>query len=165
MKEGGVMDLSVYCAECRNYFAPATKKADRTFIHTGVYEISGHSIAPLDFIQPGQYFRIVGSAMNDGVYCNTVDSLKVLTDETFTGAIWEMSVPRAFIELCTDIDAWRAKNETADSANMSPFTAESFAGYSYQKGSGGQSAGASAAVSWVNQFGYRLRAFRRLNVL
>lgn len=158
------MDITVYCQECRNYFAPATKKSDRSFIHTGQYTISGKTVTPLDFIQPWQYFRIVGSALNDGVYCNTVEGLKALTDEDFTGAIWEMSVPRSFLALCTEIDAWRAKNETADSAAMSPFTAESFAGYSYQKGGGGQNGG-SSAVSWVSQYGYRLRAFRRLNVL
>ena len=158
------MDITVYCMECRNFFAPATKKADRSFIHSGEFTISGHSITPLDFILPGQYFRIVGSALNDGVYVNTVDGLKGLSDETFNGAIWEMSVPQAFLMLCADIDAWRAKNETADSANMSPFTSESFAGYSYQKGGGGQSTGGNA-VSWVSQFAYRLRPWRRLNVL
>ena len=158
------MDISEICAECRNYFAPVTKKEDRSFIHTGEFTISGHSITPLDFIQNGQYFRIVGSAMNDGVYCNTAESLEILTDETFTGSIWEMSVPRAFLTLCAEIDTWRTKNETADSANMSPFTSESFAGYSYQKG-GGVSQGAGNAVTWQNQFSKRLNAWRRLNVL
>lgn len=158
------MDITVYCQECRNYFAPATKKSDRSFIHTGQYTISGKTVTPLDFIQAGQYFRIVGSAMNDGVYENTVDGLKALTDETFTGAIWEMSVPRSFLALCADIDAWRAKNETADSANMSPYTSESFAGYSYSKGGGGSSAGGNA-ISWVSQFGYRLNPWRRVNIL
>ena len=158
------MDITDICMECRNFFAPATKKTDRSFIHAGEFTISGHSITPLDFILTGQYFRIVGSAMNDGVYVNTVDGLKSLTDETFTGAIWEMSVPRAFLALCTDISAWRAKNETADSANMSPYMSESFAGYSYSKGSGAMVNGAST-ITWQRQFSSRLNAWRRLNVL
>lgn len=158
------MDITEICAECRNYFAPASKKADRSFIHTGEFTISGHSVTPLDFIQQGQYFRIVGSAMNDGVYCNTTADLAVLTDETFTGTILEMSVPRAFLTLCAEIGAWRTKNEATDSANMSPFTAESFAGYSYQKG-GGISQGTGNAMSWQEQFSKRLNAWRRLNVL
>lgn len=158
------MDITGYCQECRNYFAPAGKKGNKSFIHTGHYEISGKTVTPLDFIQEGQYFRIVGSAMNDGVYCNTTDGLKSLTDESFDGAIWEMSVPRSFLELCADIAAWRTKNEAADSANMSPYTAESFAGYSYQKGGGGQNTRGNA-VSWSDQFGSRLKPWRRLNVL
>jgi hypothetical protein len=158
------MNITEVCAECRNYFAPANKKTDRSFIHTGEFTISGHTITPLDFIQSGQYFRIVGSTANDGVYCNTSEGLSVLTDETFDGSIWEMSVPRAFIEMCADIDAWRTKNESVDSANMSPFTAESFAGYSYQKG-GGLSRGTGNALTWQSQFSSRLNAWRRLNVL
>ena len=158
------MDITEICMVCRNFFAPANKKETRSFIHVGEFTISNKTIAPLDFIQSGQYFRIVGSAMNDGVYCNTQAGLNVLTDETFTGEIWEMSVPRAFLSLCAEIDAWRSKNESVDSANMSPYTAESFAGYSYQKG-GGVSQGAGNAVTWQQQFSKRLAAWRRLNIL
>lgn len=157
------MDITEVCMECRNFFAPANKKEDRFFIHAGTFTISGHNITPLDFIQQGQYFRIVGSAMNDGVYCNDSESLAILTDETFTGTIWEMSVPRAFLKLCEDIDAWRTKNESADSANMSPYMAESFAGYSYQKGAGA-SANGGAAISWQGQFAKRLNAWRRIYI-
>lgn len=157
------MDITEVCAECRNFFAPASKKVDMTYIHEDTFEISGNSIAPLDFIAQGQFFRIVGSAMNDGVYQNTVEGLADLTDETFDGAIWEMSVPRAFLSLCADIDAWRKANEAADSTNMSPFTSESFAGYSYQKG-GGVSQGTGNAMTWQAQFARRLNAWRRLNI-
>ena len=159
------MDITEVCMECRNFFAPANKKDNKSFIHSGTFTISGHSVTPLDFIQPEQYFRIVGSALNDGVYCNNAESLKVLTDETFTGTIWEMSVPRAFLNLCEDIAEWRTQNEAVGSANMSPYTAESFAGYSYQKGSGNSSQGAGSAVTWQAQFSRRLSAWRRLNVL
>jgi hypothetical protein len=158
------MDITEICMECRNFFAPASKKDDKSFIHAGTFTISGHNITPLDFIQEGQYFRIVGSAMNDGVYCNDTESLEILTDETFDGAIWEMSVPRAFLTMCADIDAWRNANEAVDSSNMSPYTSESFAGYSYQKG-GGVSQGTGNAVTWQAQFSRRLSAWRRLNVL
>lgn len=156
------MDITEICMECRNFFAPESKKADRSYIHSGTFTIYGHTVAPLDFIQAGQYFRIVGSAMNDGVYCNTVAGLATLTDETFKGAIWEMSVPRAFLTLCAEIDAWRTANEAATSANMSPFSSESFAGYSYSKG-GGNSAGGNA-VSWQAQYAKRLNAWRRIYV-
>lgn len=159
-----MLDITEYCMECRNFFAPATKKENHSFIHTGEFTISGHGITPLDFIAAGQYFRIVGSAINDGVYCNTVDGLADLTDETFTGAIWEMSVPRAFIAKCAEIAAWRMKNEAADSSNMSPFMSESFAGYSYSKGGGGSSGGGNA-ISWRQQYAKDLNAWRRLNII
>ena len=158
------MDITVYCQECRNYFAPAAKRGNKSYIHQGDFTISGHTITPLDFIQQGQYFRIVGSAMNDGVYCNTVKGLESLTDETFTGAIWEMSVPRAFLDLCEDIAEWRTKNEAVNSSNMSPYTSESFAGYSYSKGGGGSASGGNA-VSWAAQFAPRLNPWKRVYVL
>lgn len=158
------MDITEYCQECRNYFAPVKKKSDRSYIHAGEFTISNKAIAPLDFILTGQYFRIVGSSMNDGVYCNTAEGLANLTDETFHGYIWEMSVPRAFIDLCSDISAWRATNEAADSNNMSPYSAESFAGYSYQKGTSNQK-NSGQAISWKMQFSSRLDSWRRLNIL
>lgn len=155
------MDITEICAEVRNYFAPATKRNDKTFIHVGQFTISGKSITPLDFIAEGQYFRIAGSAMNDGVYLNTDEGRASLTDETFYGTIWEMSVPRAFLALCSDIDAWRAANEGADSANMSPYTSESFGGYSYSKGGNGSG---GSAVSWQGQFAQRLEAWRKVYI-
>ena len=56
------MILTEICAELRNYFEVPNGR------HFGKFEISGGSIAPLDFLQDGQYFRIVGSVFNDGVY-------------------------------------------------------------------------------------------------
>ena len=68
--------LTELCAELRNYFVVS--------IHEGTFTIDGGKIAPLDFIQENQYFRIVGSVFNDGVYQNTADL--VLTDEIFSGS-------------------------------------------------------------------------------
>ena len=56
--------LTELCAELRNYFEVPNGR------HFGKFTISGGSIAPLDFLQEGQYFRIVGSVFNDGVYKN-----------------------------------------------------------------------------------------------
>lgn len=158
------MDITEVCQEVRNYFAPAGKKYDLSYIHEGTYTISGQSISPLEFIADGQYFRITGSAMNDGVYCKTAEGMQTLTDEEFTGQIWEMSVPRAFLALCADISAWRTANESADSANMSPYMSESFAGYSYSKGAS-NGVGAGNAITWQSQFEQRLVAWRRIRIL
>ena len=156
------MDIYDLCLECRNFFAPASKKFDRSFIHNGSFTIQNNEIQPLDFLRDGQYFRIVGSAVNDGVYAKTTEGMSMLQDETFTGQIWEMSVPKPFLELLRVISEWQEINEKAKSENMSPFTAESFAGYSYQKGSSQKSGN---SVSWQEQFQKQLSQYRRLNVL
>ena len=155
-----MVDITEYCAHCHNYFAPTYKKESGEYKHKGVFTISDHTISPLDFLVENQYFRIVGGA-NEGVYCNNAESLAVLTDETFEGEIWEMSVPRAFIALCNDIAAWREVNEAVTSDNMSPYNSESYGGYSYSKGS--NSNGGSNAT-WQTQFFKRLNAWKRIYI-
>ena len=148
------MNITEICADIRNYFL-VHREND---IHKGHFKISGRDIAPLDFLQKGQYFRIVGSTMNDGVYQNTPESKHTLKNEEFDGAVWAMSVPPAFIMLCEDIETWRANHESVGSQNMSPFTSESFGGYTYSKG-------ATSSVTWQEQFKGRLNAYRRIRIL
>ena len=150
------MGLDILCAELKNYFIK-----DRTAIHLGDFEVKDGMVSPLDFLKVGQYFRIVGSDLNDGVYLYNGESMD-LKDEVFNGAIWAMSVPPIVLALSADIDAWRAKNEALDSENMSPYSAESFDGYSYSKG--GNSRGGTA-TSWQSQFADRLKPYRRLYVI
>jgi hypothetical protein len=144
--------LTELCAELKNYFL-RDREAD---IHYGEYTISGGSI-DLPFLIAGQYFRIVGSVLNDGVYQYPADGL---ADEVFTGAVWAMAVPPAVVALAADIEAWNEKNaETL----ASPYTSESFGGYSYTKASGNSASG--GAYSWKDQFASRLAKYRRLSVL
>jgi hypothetical protein len=150
------MGLDVLCAELKNYFIK-----DRSAIHLGDFEVKDGMVSPLDFLKQGQYFRIVGSDLNDGVYLYNGEPMD-LKDEVFNGAIWAMSVPPIVIALSADIDAWREKNEALDSENMSPYSAESFDGYSYSKG--GNSRGGTA-TSWQSQFADRLKPYRRLYVI
>lgn len=148
--------LTELCAELRNYFLRDAAKD----IHYNTYTIADGSMESLPFLQNGQYFRIVGSVFNDGVYQYPVAGL---ADETFKGSIWAMAVPPAVIALAAEIDAWNAKN--AD-ALASPFTSESFGGYSYSKSTGSTGGnGSGGAYSWQNQFASRLAKWRRLNVL
>lgn len=140
------------CAEVKNYFI----QPDRD-IHAGTFEISGGSIEPLSFLRDGQFYRIVGSYLNDGVYQRGVDDL-ALVDEEFDGAIWAMRVPRDFVELCKQIQIWEAENAKALSG---PYQSESFAGYSYSKGS----SASGGAYGWADQFRSKLNAYRRLTVL
>lgn len=157
-------NLTDICAVLKNYFLK--DYINYSDIHKGAFTISGHTIAPLDFtIKEGQYFRIIGSDLNDGVWLNTTDGLKDLREEEFTGQIWLMSVPRDFEQLANDINAWRSKYENADNANMSPYSSETVQGvYSYTKSSG-SSNGGSDSGSWQGKFRSRLSAYRRMSEL
>ena len=106
-------------------------------------------------MRAGQYFRIMGSVLNDGVYQYGNCSLR---DETFDGAVWAMAVPAEFLRLEEEIKAWRTQYENA--AN-SPFQSESFAGYSYTKSSANGNSGGSVA-GWQGVFASRLNKWRKL---
>ena len=137
--------LTELCAELRNYFEVPNGR------HFGKFTISGGSIAPLDFLQEGQYFRIVGSVFNDGVYQYPATSL---TDEVFEGAVWAMAVPPTLIALAAEIKAY---NES-DAGNASPYTSESFGGYSYTKATDAS----GAPIGWQKAFASRLNKWRKL---
>lgn len=134
--------------ECRNYFLIPGG------VHPDTYTIKGGGIA-LPFLRAGQYFRVVGSVLNDGVYQYGNCALR---DETFDGAIWAMAVPAEFLRLEEEIKAWRTQYENA--AN-SPFQSESFAGYSYTKSSANGNSGGSV-TGWQGVFASRLNKWRKL---
>ena len=136
--------LTEICAEIRNYFEVPNGK------HFGTFTISGGSIAPLDFLQEGQYFRIVGSVFNDGVYQYPAE----LKDEVFEGAVWAMAVPPTLIALAAEIKEYN----DSDAGKASPFTAESFGGYSYTKATDAN----GAPIGWQKAFASRLNKWRKL---
>ena len=140
------------CAECKNYFIQ--KDVD---IHVSNYTVTNHQIGPVPFLKNGQYYRIVGSALNDGVYKHGTDDLQ-LQDEEFYGAVWAMRVPKEFVALCNEIKAWVTENASALSG---PYSSESFGGYSYSKVTASDGGG----YSWRDQFKGKLNAYRRLSVL
>lgn len=140
--------LEILMRECRNWFVSPNG------VHLGTFTIEKGSIS-LPFLVSGQYFRIVGSVLNDGVYEYGNCELK---DETFDGAVWALSVPPAFKALAEEIQEWRDTNEKA--AN-SPYTSESFAGYSYTK-SNGNSAQSGSGSSWQSIYAPRLAEWRKL---
>lgn len=146
--------LSELCAELRNYFVKE--------IHSGIFTINGSGIESLPFLSEGQYFRIVGSVFNDGVWLNTSEGMSGMRPETFSGAVWAMAVPLDVIALSEDIEAWRNKYERIGSAAMSPYMSESFGGYSYQKGSSLAGSGGNGGTSWQNTFRTKLNKWRKL---
>ena len=137
------MDLTNLCAELRNYF-----ETEKRF---GTFTISGGSISPSDFLQEGQYFRIVGSVFNDGVHRHPAHDL---TDETFDGAVWAMAVPPAVVELLQKIQEFEAATANAPTA----YTSESFGGYSYTKATDEN----GLPVGWRSVFKSELKRWRKL---
>jgi len=147
--------LTELCQELRNWF-------DRDFPKwNGQFKIENHEISCItdsDFnLITGQHFRIIGSLLNDGVYQYPSEELK---DEEFTGAVWSMGIPPAVIALAEEIAQWNQDNAAVIN---SPFTSESFGGYSYSKGGGGGSSSTSGnPLNWKSFFADELHRWRKL---
>ena len=139
------------CQEIKNYFIIPDKD-----IHTGTFTITDGSIDDVDFLKEGQYFRIVGSALNDGVWLYPAYGLR---DESFDGAVCAMRLPPALIALAAEIEQWEQDNAQA---LTSPFQSESYGNYSYTLKAGGTADSGSGSLTWRTQFGSRLNKWRRL---
>ena len=141
MREITMNDL---CDKLNNYFERE--------IHTGTFAVENGSIS-LPFLINGQYFRVVGSVLNDGVYKYPCSGL---TDESFRGEVWAMGVPPALVALLAEINEWQTKyGETV----QNPYDSESFAGYSYSKSKDSQTGG---AVTWQSAFRSQLSRWRKI---
>lgn len=128
------------------------------FVHAyieGTFTISDGTIE-LPELMEGQYFCIRGSRFNDGVYQYPVLDL---ADEVFTGTIWEMRPPRAFLQLVAEIETWQEKY--GEIVNT-PYQSESFGGYSYSKASGSAGSSDTDGAGWQGVFKHRLNAWRKL---
>ena len=145
--------LTELCQELRNWF-----DLNR---YDGTYTISGGTLTA-DFLLQGQYYRIIGSVFNDGVH-KYGDETDELTDETFTGSVWALGIPKAVVQLAADIADWKAKYENINSQSMSPYTSESFAGYSYTKSSSNAAGTASSSpTGWKAVFASSLNRWRKI---
>ena len=142
--------LTEICQELKNWFEREK--------YIGTFTIEGGSIE-LPFLVQNQYYRIIGSLFNDGVH-KYGDTSDVLTDETFDGAVWSMSVPPDVVALDSDIDAWKTKYAEA---STSPYASESFGGYSYTIASGGNAQGSGyGGATWQNVFRSKLNKWRKI---
>lgn len=150
--------LSEVCDFVHNYFEHE--------IHHGTFSIVNGNIDLTGLVKNGQRFRILGSALNDGIYTYYDESalyndddnaLADLMDETFTGAIVAMAIPKAFLKIVNEITEWQNKNSQVVE---SPYTSESWGGYSYTKATGSGSSG--GVLSWRDVFKQKLNAYRRI---
>lgn len=148
--------LTELCGYLRNWF-----DHDR---YIGKFEIVDGKISTnisMTLLE-NQYIRIVGSLLNDGVYQYHADGIEGLQDEAFDGAVWSLAIPKAVVDLNAEIDTWKAKYEAVDGAAMSPFSSESFGGYSYTKSAGNTEGSASGLGGWQNAFASRLNQWRKI---
>lgn len=139
--------LTEICQELKNWFV-----YDDSDKHLDTFTIQDGAITPSFDLTEGTYYRVIGSRFNDGVWQYGVDTL---TDETFDGALWIMSIPPSFLALVDKIETWQESN--GNTLN-SPFTSESFGGYSYSK----QTTTTGNGYSWKNAFGSDLNRWRKI---
>lgn len=154
--------LEQICGEIHNYFIQEP--------NPGEYTISDGAISPLPALLDGQRFWIVGSALNDGVYTYHAAGITNddetesadLKDETFSGTICAMAVPREVINLAKEITDWVGKY--AEELNK-PYQSETVIGvYSYEKQTASKVGGGSSIIGWQDQFAKRLNRWRRLSL-
>ena len=65
----------------------------------GTFTIAS-GIPDVDFLKPGQYYRIKGSVFSDGLH--VYQSGETLADETFEGEIWALAIPKSVKELAEE---------------------------------------------------------------
>lgn len=116
--------LSETCRELNNWFDDDGKGGKRRIF--GTFTVSDGTMT-VEGAQEGQYIRICDSVFNDGVYQYPLSGM---TDETFDGAVWLMSVPQELVDADKAFDEWKEKNSDALTG---PFQSESYGGYSYSR--------------------------------
>jgi len=108
------------------------------------------------FLSEKRYFMISGSAWNDGVHLAPASDL---TDETFTGEISLLSIPKELLRLVEEIKGWVEKNGGGGAYLSEAFGGYSHARYSYTRAKNpvtGLSAG------WEEAFRGELNRWRKM---
>ena len=110
-----------------------------------------------DQMLDGQWYRIEGSCLNDGLHQHPAEDLE---DETFNGTITLLAIPKPLLRVAEDIAAWQEANGAVVDG---PYASESFGGYSYSLRSDSGANSASGGLSgWRLAFRDRLNPFRKM---
>lgn len=150
--------LTQICQYLRNWFDHDAHK-NRLPYWEGEFTIEGGVLVGFsDRLIYGQYYRIIGSILNDGVHQWPNEELY---NETFTGTVQSMSIPPDVVALDTDVPAWLEANAAA---LASPYQSESFGGYSYSLRGSGSAQDGTSGLEWYNQpqFKVRLDPWRKI---
>lgn len=145
------MTITDFCDEINNSFV-----SDRKF---GTFTITNGALTGADdFLSENQYFRIVESTFNDGVYKHPTTDL---IDETFDGAIWAMAVPPAALALLEKIQEWDTQyGNNAD--NYTPYASETMHHYSRSYAIYTNSKGELVRPTWQAVFRTELNRWRKI---
>lgn len=146
--------LTRFCREVKNYFDYGMQKYFGEITITNG-QLDGFS----DKLRDGQYFRVVNSDFNDGVYQYPASGM---TDETFSeGAVWVMRVPADVVEACEKQEEHESRDDVKMAAS-SPYQSESKADYSYSLKSGlsGSIADDETAL-WCPEYARAVRTWRK----
>ena len=114
-----------------------------------------------DQMLDGQWYRIEGSYLNDGLHQNPDTEL---SDETFNGTITLLAIPKPLLAVAEEISDWVALNRTAtQQAAASPYQSESFDGYSYSiRGDLTSQNGSGGLTGWQAAFASQLNPWRKM---
>lgn len=131
-------------AECRNFFEVGYRE--------GSYTITDGVLSPADGLN-GRFVRIKGSTFHDGVYrCEDGVLLDASgADETFTGVVWVLNPPPAFLQLAEKVGKF------IESAPISRVVSESFGAYSHT-----MATGTNGVLTWQEAFARELLPYRRM---
>ena len=144
--------LNEICEHLHNFFDTRDGEfIDRT---ADTFTISSGLISPLSSsLIAGQYIRIVGSLLNDGIYLLPSNfTISTLVNETFTGAIFGLAIPRDLVTLDTEITAYVTANPATG------YVSESFGGWSGSRATGAN----GAPISWKSAYAARLNRWRKV---
>ena len=112
-------------------------------------------------IPEGAWYRIEGSLLNDGLHRHPAEDLR---DETFDGTITICAIPNALLDVVEEIEDWQqAYNAGRKKALESPYTSESFDGYSYNmRDYTGANTASGGLSGWQAEFASRLNPWRKM---
>lgn len=130
-------------------------------IDAGLCAISDGQLPASITIPEGAWYRIEGSMLNDGLHQHpAVD----LMDETFDGTITVCAIPNALLMVVDEIGDWQEAYQAGlDKALRSPYSSESFGGYTYSTKSYSEANSGSGGLSgWQAAFASRLNPWRKM---
>lgn len=106
----------------------------------------------------GQWYRVEGSYLNDGLHQHPAGDL---VDETFDATISLLAIPKPLLTLVEDIATWQ---ENHGSLAESPYASESFGGYTYSlKSDSGAQNGSGGLTGWRLAFRDQLNQWRKIS--
>ena len=129
---------------------------------TGTYSVSGGVLSPSIDGQTGQHYWVRGSVFNDGLH--VIGGTDLTNEQPVSMTVNLLAIPSALLEICDEIEDWQAANADAmQKAAESPYTSESFGGYTYQLKDGTAAQNGSDGLSgWQLAFKSRLDRWRKL---